>query len=225
MPQSFVAEVVLAHGDLPLAPTIAAIPEAIVAEESIRPPTDSAVPAVLFRVTGVDFAAFESALADDHTVDSWRAAMDLGDARMYRVQLSPATRFVTPTLSDLGIHVVFTRSVGTGWRFKLETADRDTLGEFWEYCREAGIQFELEKIHASGSQPVDDRSDVRTALTDRQREIARVVARMGYYEQDGACAEAVADELGIAPSTLSTHLRRINAKLYRALFTDEREPQ
>jgi len=225
VPQSFVAEVALAHEDLPLAPTIAAVPGAVVTEQSIRPPTDSEVPAVLFRVTDVDFAAFESALPDDHTVDSWAVTMDFGDARMYRVEPSPATRFVTPTLSDLGIHVVSTRSVATGWRFKLETADRETLGDFWDYCREEGIQFELENIHGSGSQPVDDRSDVRTALTDRQREIARVVARMAYYEQDGACATEVADELGIAPSTLSTHLRRIDAKLFRALFADEREPR
>ena len=221
MPQSFVAEVLLRHGDLPLAPTLGTVPAAVVTEESIRPPADSDVPAVLFRVTGVDFGNFRSALVDDHTVDSWSVAMDFGDARMYRVQLSSATRFVTPALSELGFHVVFTRSVGEWWRFKLETADKDTLGEFWDYCREEGIQFELEKIHSSGSQPVDRRPNVRSELTDRQREIARTVTRMGYYDEDGACPEEIAEELGIAPSTLSTHLRRINAKLYRALFADE----
>ena len=221
MSQSFVAEVVLAHPDLPLSPTLATVPETVVTEESIRPPTDSDVPAVLFRVTGVEFEDFRSALVDDHTVDSWSVAIDFGDARMYRVQLSSGTRFVTPVLSELGIHVVFTRSVDGNWRFKLETADRGTLGEFWDYCREEGIEFELEKIHSAGSQPVGDRPGFRSELTDRQLEIARTVARMGYYTGDGVCPEDVADELGIAPSTLSTHLRRINAKLYRALFADE----
>lgn len=140
---------------------------------------------------------------------------------MYRIQLGPATKFVTPTLSELGIHVILAQSARNGWCFKLETAEKERLGEFWDHCRNEGIQFELEKIYSSGTEPMNRRVGFKSELTDRQREIARTATQMGYYDQGGASAEEVATELGIAPSTLSTHLRRINAKLFHEMFADE----
>lgn len=221
MSQSFIAEVVLTHQDFPIASSLADVPEAVVTEESIRPPTNSDVPAVLYRVTDVDFQEFESALEDDHTVHNWCLAMDFEVSRMYRIRLGPATKFVTPTLSELEIHVILAQSADKGWRFKLETAEKESLGEFWDHCREEDIQFDLEKIYSSSPQPMEPHGGFKSELTERQREIARTATQMGYYDQDGASSEKVAAELGIAPSTLSTHLRRINAKLFNEMFADE----
>lgn len=219
MPQSYITEVVLIHPDFPIAPTLGAVPHATITEESIRPPAED-VPAVLYRVTDVEFPTFESALTQDHTVADWNQTMDFGDTRMYRVQLSPATTFVTPALSELGIHAVSAESAGHGWRFELETANRDHLAAFWSYCREEDIQFELETLRSSGAQPVEERVRIKAPLTNRQLDVARVATQMGYYDRDGASAKEVADELGIAPSTLSTHLRRINAKIFDFLFNE-----
>jgi predicted DNA binding protein len=221
MPQSFITEVVLTHPDFPIAPTLEAVPHATITEESIRPPPTGDVPAVLYRVTDVDFPAFESALTQDHTVADWSQTMDFGDTRMYRVQLSPATTFVTPTLSELGIHAVSAENADSGWRFQLETAKRDHLAAFWNYCREENIQFELETLRSSGAQPVEERVGIKAALTNRQLDVARVANQMEYYDRDGASAKEVAAELGIAPSTLSTHLRRINAKIFDFLFSEK----
>lgn len=223
MSRSFVAEVVLTHPDFPIAPTLEAVPDASVSEESVRPPTSADVPAVLYRVTDTDFQAFESALDRDHTVAEWSRKLDFGDVRMYRVQLSAETKFVTPTLSDLGIHVVGVERAGPGWYFRLEAADRDPLGTFWDHCRAEDIGFELEAIRSSGPRPLEESVGVRATLTDRQLEVARVATRMGYYDRDGASSADVAAELGISRSTLSTHLRRINAKLFDSLFGDESE--
>ncbi len=210
----------LTHHEFPIAPTLATVPEAEITEESIRPPTTSDVPAVLYRVTDVDFQEFESSLGTDQTVQNWRLEMDFGNSRMYRIQLGPATKFVTPTVSELGIHVLLAESARKGWRFRIEAPDRERLGEFWDYCREEGIQFELEKIYSTRTQPADTQVTFKSGLTERQREVARVATDMGYYEADGASSEEVAAELGISPSTLSTHLRRINAQLYNDIFGD-----
>lgn len=211
----------LTHPDFPLAPTLEATPSASIVEESIRPPTTEDVSAVLYRVTDVDFRAFESALARDHTVAEWSQTMDFGDTRMYRVELSPTTKFVTPTLSELGIHAVSAENAGRGWRFRLETAEHDHLGAFWDHCRAEEIQFELQTLRSSRAQPFEEHDGIKAALTDRQLEVARVATRMRYYDRDGASATDVAAELDIAPSTLSTHLRRINAKVFDVLFNDE----
>ena len=221
MPRSLIIEVVLTHPDFPIAPTLEAVPHATITEESIRPPPTGGAPTVLYRVTDVDFPAFESALTRDHTVTDWSQTMDFGETRMYRVQLSPTTTFVTPTLSELGIHAVSAENAGYGWRFQLETAKRDHLAAFWNYCREENIQFELETLRSSGAQPVEERVWIKAALTNRQLDVARVATQMGYYDRDGASAKEVASELGIAPSTLSTHLRRINAKIFDFLFDEK----
>jgi len=221
MPQSFIAEVLLTHPNAPLAPTLAAVPHPSITEESIRPATTADKPAIIYRVTDVEFDAFEAELDRDHTVAEWAQTMDFGDTRMYRIQLAPATIFVSPTLSELGIHVVNSESADRGWRFRLETGDRDHLGALWDYCRETDIQFRLEVLQSSGAQPMDERIWLKAALTDRQQQVARVATRMGYYEKGGASANDVAAELNIAPSTLSTHLRRINATIFNSLFTSE----
>ena len=139
---------------------------------------------------------------------------------MYRVQHSPATKFVTPTLSDLEIHVISIESAGRDWHFRLETGERDHLGAFWDHCRAEDIQFELETLRSSGAQPIRECVGIKATLTERQLEVARVAAQMGYYDKGGVSAEEVAAELGIASSTLSTHLRRINAKIFATLFDD-----
>lgn len=220
--KSFIADVVLIHPDLPIGPTLEAVPTASITEEGIRPATIEDVPTVRYRVTDVEFQDLESALARDRTVTEWTQTMDFGDTRIYRVQLSSATKFVTPTLSELGIHAVSAESAGHGWRFRLETAERDFFGAFWDYCRAEDIQFELEVLRSSGAQPRAEQEEIKTTLTERQREVARVATRMDYYDKGGASAKDVAAELGIAPSTLSTHLRRINAKVFDSLFDDSR---
>lgn len=59
------------------------------------------------------------------------------------------------------------------------------------------------------------------ALTDRQREIARVAVERGYFDTDGPSAEMIADDLGIAKATLSEHLRAVQRELVRQGFDTE----
>lgn len=65
--------------------------------------------------------------------------------------------------------------------------------------------------------PQDDR--VLANLTDRQREVLRVAARLGYYDVPrSATHDEVADSLGCAPSTASEHLRKIESKIVDVLL-------
>lgn len=52
-------------------------------------------------------------------------------------------------------------------------------------------------------------------LTARQREVLAAAVRAGYYEDPrGATHEAVAADLGVAPSTVGEHLRKIEARVF-----------
>lgn len=211
----------LIQPDFPLAPTIADVSDVHLKEESVRPPTNAGTSLTFYQVTGSDFQDFESELARDHTVTDWSLAMDFGNSRMYRIHLSSATEYITPKLAELGIHVVFIESADQGWRFKVEVPEKESLGTLWEYCRENDFEFHLEKLYRSTVQaPAPQKDSLKALLTDRQLEVVRTAIRMGYYDQDGANATEVAAELGISPSTLSTHLRRTIAKVFHYMCED-----
>ncbi len=61
--------------------------------------------------------------------------------------------------------------------------------------------------------------DVLRHLTERQREVVRTAYRLGYYEVPRrASTAAVADELGLDPSTVAEHLQRAERNLLSALL-------
>lgn len=222
MAQSFIAELVVSHPDLPLTPTVRDVSGGTISVES-QPLSypERPGPIIFYSVTGVDFQVLESSMSTDHTVDDWEVTMEFTDCRIYQVYLSSEAVFTTPEIADIGLQVLSIRNTDRGWRFQLQAPTKERLGEYWRYCREQGVEFHLEKLYSSGPQAGPGGEDrLATSLTDRQREVARTAARMGYYERDGASAAAVADELGISQSTLSTHLRRVMAKVLRRMFDE-----
>ncbi len=71
----------------------------------------------------------------------------------------------------------------------------------------------------------DGRPDVvpidRSAVTERQATVAALAVEKGYFEPDGATADEIAADLGLAKSTVSEHLRLVTATVLSQLFGDE----
>ena len=222
MGQRFIAELVVSHDDLPLTPTVRDVSGATIAVES-QPLSypERPGPIIFYSVSDTDFSTLGSLLETDHTVAEWEVAMEFTDCRIYQIYVSSNAKFTTPEIADLGLQVLSIRNTDRGWEFRLLAPNRERLGDYWQYCREEGVQFHLEKLYSTGPRAGSATADgLEASFTDRQREVARTAARMGYFEPDGADAATVADELEISPSTLSTHLRRIMAKVLRHTFDD-----
>lgn len=85
----------------------------------------------------------------------------------------------------------------------------------------AGFDPELRQLTPDA---IDASADVETAvvdlsaLTDRQRTVARRAAEDGYFDGDGHDPEAIAGDLDITKSTLSEHLRVIQAEFFEQVF-------
>lgn len=101
----------------------------------------------------------------------------------------------------------------------------DELQTIVDKCEDAGLEVELRRlcIDRGDRRGTDDNGrDVvpvdLARVTDRQAEIATVAAEMGYFDGDGASAETIADELGLAKSTVSEHLRAVTSALFSQLF-------
>lgn len=215
---SYIAELVVSHRDLTLMPTLQALPGLELTVES-QPVTSAENPVLFYLVDAPDFDAFDAALDEDYTVAHWGMGTRMDDQRVYRVEFTPETKFVTPMLSEFGLRVLEATSTPAGWHLRVHTSTRRVIEAFIEACSREDIECRLESVYSTSVEAgAVIREGTELQLTDRQREVARTATQMGYFESGGASAGEVAAELGIATSTLSSHLRAITAKLYTTFF-------
>jgi len=128
------------------------------------------------------------------------------------------------------------RCLGHGFEFLPATPfDRGFPGERVRLdvavADDASVRAALDALTVAGFEPTVERladtADAdrprlvvvdRGALTPRQREVGRLAVERGYFSADGPGAETLAEELGIAKSTLSEHLRAVERKVGEQLF-------
>jgi len=170
---SYIAELVVSHRELTLMPTLQALPGVELTVES-QPVTSAENPVLFYLVEAPDFEAFEGALEEDYTVAGWEVATMLDDQRIYRIEYTPATRFVTPMLSEFGLRVLEATSTQAGWHLRVHTTTRRVIEEFIQACSRQGIECRLESVYSTSveSEPVI-REGTELQLTERQREVAR----------------------------------------------------
>jgi predicted DNA binding protein len=195
-------------------------PLAALADESDAPLTDvtwarrAGSVAEEFRVTS---DAAEAAAA----LDAVTPVVDVGEERVYRIERDPDATCACEIVESLGSPVadVRLRDGTLVLTLHLESVERlrTVVGEL----AGAADRVELNYLVATGEGTAGDDGDPtvvdRSRLTDRQREVVRTAHRMGYFAYPReANATAVADELGIGPSTFAEHL----AAAQRTLLDD-----
>ena len=164
----------------------------------------------LLEVKG-DLASLESLLAAHESVLEFTVAGDREGFVYLQSEPDELTEAIIDLQSESAVVV----------RFPVEhTRDgglRATLIGDDEAFRRAVAAFpdELDvELEAVGDYRPDVR-DVFAGLTDRQQEILATAIRAGYYEDPRrATQEDVAEALGIAPGTVSEHLRRIESRVF-----------
>lgn len=218
---SHIVELILRHPDMPLTPTLRALPNTDIEVES-QPITAATEPVVFFSVHTAEIQTLESALTADHTVEEWQFNTEFEECRIYQVRLSTDVKLLTPTMTAFGLRILDATHADGSWRFRVHAPDKHRLATFHRYCRQEDVDCRLEKVYSmEAEQSISGSSGGDFQLTDRQREVAQTATEMGYFEPGGASAEEVAAQLEIAPSTLSTHLRTITAKVFTRLFHND----
>lgn len=174
-----------------------------------------------FWAEGGDVDAFDDALEKDPTVTRPRMLAEVGDRRLYRVDLTEVGQEAATfsTWGELDLVVLDLRATTEGWRARIRFPDRDALGGFLDVCRDRGISFSVEAIVGGA----DATEDVGVELTPDQREALATALQAGYFEiPRGATLAEVADPLGISAQATSERLRRGMASLVEAALPGER---
>jgi len=107
-----------------------------------------------------------------------------------------------------GLPIEFPVTVRRGWYSFDLTGTRDELDELQAVLEASPLAYELESLVT--------RTDTDSLLTDRQREVLEAAVREGYFSVPRDCTLAeLADSLGVDKSTVSTTLRRGEARLVK----------
>lgn len=132
-----------------------------------------------------------------------------GDSvRLYRVTIEPNL--------DLPMDILVEGTLTEGYiepdclRLSGRCTSRDVLVGTWQYLRSNGVSVTVDSL----KRPSDDENT--GPLSDPQFEALVTAYKMGYFDDDVRVThEEIADELGIARSSLSSRLRRAEQRLVR----------
>lgn len=206
---SLIAEYSVGGERLVLGETLAAYPNIrLELERSVA--VEPNKPILFLWVEGGDLDAFETAMEADPTATGIQLLSDLGEARLYRVQVTPAADVVLyPQWVELGAERLETRFENGTWNSRTRFPDRETIAAYREFLSENGVSFHLHRLYDSDE--VDTHED---GLTERQRETLKLAYAKGFFDIPRQTTTAeLADEIGISNQAVSERLRRGYARL------------
>jgi predicted DNA binding protein len=199
-----IADFTFRHPGLPLMSALEAAGVELDAEQAVASDPDR--PVLFVWASGGDLDAFESAAADDATVESITLIEDADHRRLYRVHVSEETEVPLYPLDDrmqasrLGV-----TSSADGIDARLRFPDRESLSEYQPMIEEKGVDVTLRRVYGEN----DAVFGGEFGLSAKQREALETAVDAGYFgvPRQSSLA-AIADELGVSRQAVSERLRR-----------------
>ncbi|WP_459193625.1 helix-turn-helix domain-containing protein [Halosimplex sp. J119] len=211
-----IAEFRMVSEELPLVDVAEGVPEATVEFESVqgRP---SGAPTFVVRVVGADADAAEAAFAGADSVTEHSLVVADGATRRYRCRPTGGPPTDLDLLADNESIVDRVLATPGGWEERRWFADREEFDQFRAFCRANDYEFRLDRLVESDegspggdARPFGDGDLSRPKeMTGPQQEALVTAQEMGYFDTPRTATMAdVAEELGVAPASLSERLRR-----------------
>lgn len=162
---------------------------------------------ILFWAEGGNFEAFEEELEADPTVTNPTCAIEIGDQRLYRVELQDESQrtSIYPVLVEEASILQEVTATRRGWEFRAAFPDRAGFSRFRDYCRAREIDFDVRRFYEER-----ERLDSpRFGLTARQRETLITAIDCGYLEipRENTLAD-LSDHFDISETAASERFRR-----------------
>ncbi len=169
---------------------------------------------VLVNVTAPDVEAILSDMAD-HSGVTDRTVLARSD-REATVQFETSAPLLIRAAKRAGVPIRMPVEIAEGEATVTVVGARKRLPELGKRFEEFGLSYRIERV--SGWEPPS-----RT-LTDRQRETVLAAVEHGYYDTPRRCSlTELAEELGLAKSTVSETLHRAEEEVVKSFFA-EQEP-
>lgn len=172
-----------------------------------------------FGVVRIDASDVESILAE------MRAADDLTSLSLLQrtegevvVQFETTEPLILLSARESRMPIELPVEIRDGVATVEVTASHEHLSELGDRLRAFGLRFEVEYVR--------ERVDAERPLSDRQREVLLTAVERGYYDTPRGCSlTELAEELGVAKSTCSETLHRIEEVVVKRFVRELPEPE
>jgi len=204
-------------------PTFETVPEAELSIEDAHyvHTSETTVEYVFFLwMTGPPPEAFEAAIDADSTIQSLTRLVESDARTLYRVvtpELRPAEQpLFFPLCREHDVSVIETTRTVTGFHAHVRAPSRERFRAFQRALANRGATIEVTRL-----QPADVDEVALSHLTEKQREALSLAYERGYFATPKhVTLSELAEEVGVAPQTLSRHLRvAVESLVERAVGT------
>lgn len=219
-----VTEVRFAHERGALADTLTAMPDVsvdVVREASTAPGHS----AYFFRFGHSCPEDVRPVLETDRTVRDFEPVSAVDDQRLWKIELAPETKLLSPIVTEQGGFVLDARSSHTrrdprGWRERWFFPDQDGITVVWQHARAEEFEFDVLDLTRQ-LQPAATRMGT-TPLTEQQRRTLLTAYERGYFEEPRKTSlEDLAETFDVSPSAINGRLRRgLKALIAAALIVE-----
>lgn len=178
-------------------------PGATVSLEEMVPLGERVVP--FFSVNNDAHDAFVTTVEQHPSVKHLEEVSAHDDERVYALNWVNERDLVFEGLRETGAHLLRATGSTTTWEFELRFSTHDDLSQFREYCSNAHIPLEVERIY----NPTTPETGPWFGLTPPQRNTLVRAVNAGYYDIPRRIStQELADEFGISDQAVTERLRR-----------------
>jgi hypothetical protein len=160
----------------------------------------------LIEVTAPDLPAIVSAM--DEQEDIVRLDLQQASEESALVEFETSEPLLLFSVQESGLPLELPITIRDGEVTVELTASRDRLSAFTAQLEAFGMSFDVEYVR--------EMVNSASLLTDRQRELLDVAVEEGYYDTPRGCSlTELAEEAGVAKSTASETLHRVEEKIVK----------
>lgn len=163
---------------------------------------------------GGDHDAFEAALEDDPSVATPEQVIDVGDQRIYHIEVTEMQYrpSVYSELVDRGCVIEQMAGTHQGWEFHVTFPDYDAFRSYRQFCEDEGIPMTVNRVYPRQQ----DGWNEAFGLTSQQRNALVAALEAGYFAVPREVSLAdVADRFDISANAASERIRRGTRTLVR----------
>jgi predicted DNA binding protein len=206
-----------------LAETLQTCEEATVECEQIVEHADTTVmPLVWVRETTPD--AFEAALAQDPTVETYTQLAETPTEWLYEMQWNANIQLVLQFFTMEGAVILDAEGSADGWHLRVLFPDRDDVRTTTDFCKTHNLTLTIHTIRQLDDETARQGS-TRFGLTPDQHEALTRAYNQGYFRVPrDVDLDDLADDMDISHQALSERLRRGHETLLRETLLDGTDP-